>query len=158
MCTQVYGGQFGKGDRQVTVAPKVKQYHKEGQALRTETTINDTYDFEIGRALRNLPALREIGFAVNRRLLCVESRARDHVRLRQHEQGARAVGRRPESRGAGRDDERGVDRVRPERRSEHRKLRWPSYDTKARSTMIFADDCRVVDDPGGAERRLWATV
>jgi hypothetical protein len=33
---------------------KVKQYHKEGQALRTETTINDTYDFAIGRALRNL--------------------------------------------------------------------------------------------------------
>jgi hypothetical protein len=52
---------------------KVKQYHKEGQALRTETTINDTYDFAIGRALRNLPALREIGFAANRRLLHVES-------------------------------------------------------------------------------------
>jgi len=35
---------------------KVKQYHKEGQALRTETTINDTYDFAVGRALRHLPA------------------------------------------------------------------------------------------------------
>jgi len=56
---------------------KVKQYHKEGQALRTETTINDTYDFDIGRALRNLPALREIGFAANRRLLCVESLSHD---------------------------------------------------------------------------------
>ena len=56
---------------------KVKQYHKEGQALRTETTINDTYDFEIGRALKNLPALREIGFAANRRLLCVESLSHD---------------------------------------------------------------------------------
>src|SRR6267378_378551 len=56
---------------------KVKQYHKEGQALRTETTINDTYDFEIGRALRNLPALREIGFAANRRLLHVESLSHD---------------------------------------------------------------------------------
>jgi hypothetical protein len=56
---------------------KVKQYHKEGQALRTETTINDTYDFEIGRALRNLPALREIGFAANRRLLHVESVSHD---------------------------------------------------------------------------------
>ena len=56
---------------------KVKQYHKEGQALRTETTINDTYDFEIGRALRNLPALREIGLAANRRLLCVESLSHD---------------------------------------------------------------------------------
>jgi hypothetical protein len=56
---------------------KVKQYHKESQALRTETTINDTYDFEIGRALRNLPALREIGFAANRRLLHVESLSHD---------------------------------------------------------------------------------
>ena len=56
---------------------KVKQYHKEGQALRTETTINDTYDFEIGRALRKLPALREIGFTANRRLLHVESLSHD---------------------------------------------------------------------------------
>ena len=56
---------------------KVKQYHKEGQALRTETTINDTDDFAIGRALRNLPALREIGFAANRRLLHVESLSHD---------------------------------------------------------------------------------
>jgi len=56
---------------------RVKQYHKEGQALRTETTINNTYDFEIGRALRNLPALREIGFAANRRLLGVEYLSHD---------------------------------------------------------------------------------
>src|SRR4029453_5840110 len=56
---------------------RVKQYHKKGQALRTETTINNTYDFEIGRALRNLPALREIGFAANRRLLHVESLSHD---------------------------------------------------------------------------------
>jgi len=56
---------------------KVKQYHKEGQALRTETTINDTYDFAIGRALHNLPALREIGFAANRRVLHVDSLSHD---------------------------------------------------------------------------------
>jgi len=56
---------------------KVKQYHKEGQALRTETTINDTYDFAIRRALHNLPALRAIGFAANRRLLHVESLSHD---------------------------------------------------------------------------------
>jgi hypothetical protein len=56
---------------------KVKQYHKEGQALRTETTINDTYDFEIGRSLSNLPALREIGFTANRRLLRAESLSHD---------------------------------------------------------------------------------
>ena len=56
---------------------RVKQYHKENQALRTETTINNTYDFEIGRALHNLPALREIGFAANRRLLRVEHLSHD---------------------------------------------------------------------------------
>jgi len=56
---------------------KVKQYHKEGQALRTETTVNDTYDFAIGRALRHLPALREIGFTANRRLLRAESLSHD---------------------------------------------------------------------------------
>jgi hypothetical protein len=50
---------------------RIKQYHKEGRALRTETTINDTRDFAIGKRLRNLPALREIGFAANRRLLDV---------------------------------------------------------------------------------------
>jgi hypothetical protein len=58
---------------------RIKQYHKEQQALRTETTINNTYDFEIGRALRNLPALREIGFAANRRLLHVEYLSHDSL-------------------------------------------------------------------------------
>jgi hypothetical protein len=56
---------------------RIKQYHKEDHALRTETTINNTYDFEIGRALHNLPALREIGFAANRRLLRVEFLSHD---------------------------------------------------------------------------------
>jgi hypothetical protein len=50
----------------------IKQYHKEGRALRTETTINDTYDFAIGRRLTNLPALPKIGFSANRRLLDVQ--------------------------------------------------------------------------------------
>jgi hypothetical protein len=50
----------------------VKQYHKEGRALRTETTVNDTRDFEIGRRLTNLPALKRIGFTANRRLLGVQ--------------------------------------------------------------------------------------
>ncbi len=48
---------------------RIKQYHKEGQALRTETTINDTRDFRLGRRLKNLAALRQVGFAANRRLL-----------------------------------------------------------------------------------------
>src|SRR5450755_1547279 len=51
---------------------RIKQYHKEGQALRTETTINDTRDFAIGRRIKNLPELRKIGFAANRRLLDVQ--------------------------------------------------------------------------------------
>jgi hypothetical protein len=55
----------------------IKQYHKEGRALRTETTINDTYDFVIGRRLTNLPALREIGFSANRRLLDVQRLSHD---------------------------------------------------------------------------------
>jgi hypothetical protein len=50
----------------------VKQYHKEGRALRTETTINNTRDFGIGKRLTNLPALREVGFSANRRLLGVQ--------------------------------------------------------------------------------------
>jgi hypothetical protein len=56
---------------------RIKQYHKEGRALRTETTINNTYDFGIGRALKNLPALRRIGFAANRRLLDVQTLSHD---------------------------------------------------------------------------------
>jgi hypothetical protein len=56
---------------------RIKQYHKEGQALRTETTINDAYDFEIGRGLKNLPALREVGFEANRRLLRVQRISHD---------------------------------------------------------------------------------
>ena len=51
---------------------RIKQYHKEGQALRTETTINDTRDFAIGRRIENLEELRKIGFAANRRLLDVQ--------------------------------------------------------------------------------------
>ena len=47
----------------------IKQYHKEGRALRTETTINDTRDFGIGKRLTNLPALPQIGYTANRRLL-----------------------------------------------------------------------------------------
>ena len=39
---------------------RIKQYHKEGRALRTETIINDSYDFDVGRRLDNLdqPAKR----------------------------------------------------------------------------------------------------
>jgi hypothetical protein len=56
---------------------KIKQYFKEERALRTETTINNTRDFGIGRLLHNLPALRAIGFAANRRVLEVETISQD---------------------------------------------------------------------------------
>jgi hypothetical protein len=55
----------------------IKQYFKEGRALRTETTINNTRDFGIGRRLENLPALREVGFSANRRLLHVQQLQHD---------------------------------------------------------------------------------
>jgi len=59
---------------------KIKQYHKEGRALRTETTINDTRDFGLSKRLTNLAALRQIGFPANRRLLGVQRISHDPVR------------------------------------------------------------------------------
>jgi hypothetical protein len=58
---------------------KIKQYHKEGKALRTETTINDTNDFGIGKRLCNLPALRKVGFSANRRLLDAQTISHDPI-------------------------------------------------------------------------------
>jgi DNA-binding transcriptional ArsR family regulator len=58
---------------------RIKQYHKENRALRTETTINNTYDFGVGRRLCNLPKLRAIGFAANRRLLEIERLSHDCI-------------------------------------------------------------------------------
>lgn len=58
---------------------KIKQYHKLGKALRTETTVNDTRDFGIGKRLTNLPALRQIGFSANRRLLAVQMLSHDPI-------------------------------------------------------------------------------
>jgi hypothetical protein len=46
---------------------RIKQYHKESRAFRTETTINNTRDFYIGKSLRNLPALRQISCSCSRR-------------------------------------------------------------------------------------------
>ena len=57
-----------------------KQYHKVAKrraALRTETTINNAYDFGVGRRLRNLSALRQIGFGANRRILELEKLTHD---------------------------------------------------------------------------------
>src|SRR5690349_4761695 len=57
--------------------PKIKQYHKLGKALRTETTINDTKDFGVARGLSHLPELKEIGFTASRRLLGVQRISHD---------------------------------------------------------------------------------
>ena len=56
---------------------KVKQYFKEGRALRTETTVNDPYDFGVGRLLtaENWRALLEIGEQTNQRLLDAQLQA-----------------------------------------------------------------------------------
>jgi para-nitrobenzyl esterase len=35
---------------------------------------------------------------------------------------------------------------------------WPRYDTGRRATMEFGSDCRVIDDPSGAERALWEAL
>ena len=58
---------------------KVKQYLKEGRALRTETTVNDPYDFGVGRLLtaENWKALTTLGHDINERLLKAQLQACD---------------------------------------------------------------------------------
>jgi hypothetical protein len=56
---------------------RLKQYLKEALALRTELIINDPMDFRLGRRLVNLPALRKLGYAANRRLLDVQRASQD---------------------------------------------------------------------------------
>jgi hypothetical protein len=61
---------------------RIKQYFKHVPevrevAARTETTINNTRDVSIGKRLCNLPALRQIGFQANRRLIEVERLSQD---------------------------------------------------------------------------------
>ena len=55
----------------------VKQYFKEGRALRTETTFNDTYDVGVNRGLSNFAYLRTVGQRINTRLLELERVAHD---------------------------------------------------------------------------------
>src|SRR5439155_12805926 len=51
---------------------RVKHYLKEGRALRIETVVNDTKDFEIGRRLAHLPEVFAVVRQVNHRLLMIE--------------------------------------------------------------------------------------
>lgn len=55
----------------------VKQYFKEGRALRTETTINDARDFGLKRGLQHFETLRRLGRRTNERLLETEQVAHD---------------------------------------------------------------------------------
>lgn len=61
---------------------RIKQYFKQVPNVRevgarTETTVNNTRDFSIGKRLCNLPALRQVGFQANRRLLEVQRLSHD---------------------------------------------------------------------------------
>ena len=51
---------------------RIKQYLKDGRALRIETVINDPYDLGCQRRLHNLPDLQTRARAVNHRLLDTE--------------------------------------------------------------------------------------
>ena len=46
---------------------RIKQHHKEGRALRTETIINDSDDYDVDRRLDNVDQLKEQRFSTNRR-------------------------------------------------------------------------------------------
>jgi hypothetical protein len=67
-------------DPQITIfykSSRLKQYFKEGRALRTETVICDTRDFGVGRRVcaDNWHALRAVGESANRRLCDAEAAA-----------------------------------------------------------------------------------
>ncbi len=51
---------------------RIKQYLKDGRALRIETVVNDTYDLGCQRRLHNLPELQTKARAAHRRLLDTE--------------------------------------------------------------------------------------
>ena len=59
---------------------KIKQYYKQGRALRTEPTINNPHDFGVTKRLTSLPDLRQLGFTANRRLLGVQTISHDPIR------------------------------------------------------------------------------
>jgi hypothetical protein len=78
---RLVGDTVHDGTPQVTAPADAaaKDNHKLGKALRTETTVNDTRDFGIGKRLTNLPALRQAGFTANRRLLAVQKLSHDPI-------------------------------------------------------------------------------
>jgi hypothetical protein len=55
----------------------VKQYFKENRALRTETTINNPHDFGVKKNLNQWSYLRQLGAAIDQRLLETERFSQD---------------------------------------------------------------------------------
>lgn len=60
-------------------ANRLKQYFKEGRAIRTELTVHNPRDFGVNRRLEHLTALREVAFQANRRVLHVQQTSQDHA-------------------------------------------------------------------------------
>lgn len=58
----------------------IKQHHKEGRALSTQTTVNDPGDLGIRTRLTRLPALREIALSAHRRQLGVQRLSHNPIR------------------------------------------------------------------------------
>ena len=58
---------------------RLKQYLKDGRALRIETVINSPKDLRVNRRLENLPELRDKARAINARLLETEAAGQDTV-------------------------------------------------------------------------------
>ena len=69
---------------------RIKQYLKDGRALRIETVINSPTDLRIGRRLHNLGELQDAGRAINDRLLHTERPARAASLRIQSSSGSRA--------------------------------------------------------------------
>ncbi len=55
----------------------LKQYLKDGRALRTEMVFNNIQDFGVQRGLKNFPRLVELGYQFNDRLLAQEQISQD---------------------------------------------------------------------------------
>lgn len=51
---------------------RIKEYLKEGRALRIETVVNDPDDLGLKRRVRHLGELREAARAINRRMLALQ--------------------------------------------------------------------------------------
>ena len=69
------GGSPGELPEAFAKASRIKQYFKDGRALRTETVICNSYDFGVGRRVcaRNWYALWAVGESANRRLCDAEA-------------------------------------------------------------------------------------